>query len=66
MEKFARRVEADLGGGDVLVTSGASRSVARSDLNARRLEAVMRINYFSPIRLTLASFRESNGATAAS
>jgi NAD(P)-dependent dehydrogenase (short-subunit alcohol dehydrogenase family) len=55
IEKFARRVEDDLGGVDVLVNNaGIPKRRKVPDLTPEVVEAVMRINYFSPIRLTLA------------
>ena len=52
---FAARVEEELGGVDVLVNNAGipkRRHVTR--LTPDEVEAVMRINYFSPVRLTLA------------
>ncbi|MDQ1466001.1 MAG: hypothetical protein QOH10_416 [Actinomycetota bacterium] len=55
IESFARRVEDDLGGVDVLVNNaGIPKRRGVADLTPDVVEAVMRINYFSPIRLTLA------------
>src|SRR3990172_1323016 len=52
---FAAKVEQDMGGVDVLVNNAGipkRRHVTR--LSPDECEAVMRINYFSPVRLTLA------------
>jgi NAD(P)-dependent dehydrogenase (short-subunit alcohol dehydrogenase family) len=52
---FAATVEAELGGVDVLVNNAGipkRRHVTR--LDPETVESVMRINYFSPVRLTLA------------
>ena len=52
---FAAEVERDLGGVDVLVNNAGipkRRHVTR--LSPDEVESVMRINYFSPVRLTLA------------
>jgi NAD(P)-dependent dehydrogenase (short-subunit alcohol dehydrogenase family) len=55
IESFARRVEDDLGGVDVLVNNaGIPKRRRVGDLTPEVVEAVMQINYFSPIRLTLA------------
>jgi NAD(P)-dependent dehydrogenase (short-subunit alcohol dehydrogenase family) len=55
IEAFARRVEADLGGVDVLVNNaGIPKRRKVTDLTPDVVESVMRINYFSPVRLTLA------------
>jgi NAD(P)-dependent dehydrogenase (short-subunit alcohol dehydrogenase family) len=55
IEAFAKQVEADLGGVDVLVNNAGipkRRHVVRMD--PETVESVMAINYFSPVRLTLA------------
>jgi NAD(P)-dependent dehydrogenase (short-subunit alcohol dehydrogenase family) len=55
IEGFAKTVEQELGGLDVLVNNAGipkRRHVTR--LTPDECEAVMRINYFSPVRLTLA------------
>ncbi|MCJ7437835.1 MAG: SDR family oxidoreductase [Acidimicrobiia bacterium] len=52
---FATTVEAELGGVDILVNNAGipkRRHVTR--LDPETVESVMRINYFSPVRLTLA------------
>jgi NAD(P)-dependent dehydrogenase (short-subunit alcohol dehydrogenase family) len=52
---FAAGVEEDLGGVDILVNNAGipkRRHVTR--LSSNEVESVMRINYFSPVRLTLA------------
>jgi NAD(P)-dependent dehydrogenase (short-subunit alcohol dehydrogenase family) len=55
IESFARQVESDLGGVDVLVNNaGIPKRRRVPDLTPDVVESVMRINYFSPIRLTLA------------
>lgn len=52
---FARRAEADLGGVDVLVNNaGIPKRRHTKDLTGEVVEDVMRINFFSPVRLTLA------------
>jgi NAD(P)-dependent dehydrogenase (short-subunit alcohol dehydrogenase family) len=52
---FAASVSADLGGVDVLVNNaGIPKRRGVEDLDAATVEAVMSINYFSPVRLTLA------------
>jgi NAD(P)-dependent dehydrogenase (short-subunit alcohol dehydrogenase family) len=51
---FARRVSDELGGVDVLVNNaGIPKRRKVEALDADTVEAVMRINYFSPVRLTL-------------
>jgi NAD(P)-dependent dehydrogenase (short-subunit alcohol dehydrogenase family) len=55
LEPFARQVEAELGGVDVLVNNaGIPKRRGVLDLTPDVVEDVMAINYFSPIRLTLA------------
>lgn len=57
--KFARRVVDDLGGVDVLVNNaGIPKRRRVADLTPEVVEAVMAINYYSPIRLTLALLSE--------
>jgi short-subunit dehydrogenase len=56
---FAARVSDELGGIDVLVNNaGIPKRKRVFDLTPEVIEAVMRINYFSPIRLTLALLPE--------
>jgi short-subunit dehydrogenase len=56
---FAARVSEELGGIDVLVNNaGIPKRKRVFDLTPEVIEAVMRINYFSPIRLTLALLPE--------
>ena len=56
---FAARVSDALGGIDVLVNNaGIPKRKRVFDLTPEVIEAVMRINYFSPIRLTLALLPE--------
>ncbi len=58
LEAFARQVEADLNGVDVLVNNaGIPKRRRVVDLTPDVVERVMRINYFSPVRLTLALLR---------
>jgi NAD(P)-dependent dehydrogenase (short-subunit alcohol dehydrogenase family) len=55
LEPFARTVEEELGGVDVLVhNAGIPKRRRVTALSPAEIEAVMAINYFSPVRLTLA------------
>jgi NAD(P)-dependent dehydrogenase (short-subunit alcohol dehydrogenase family) len=55
VEGFARQVEDELGGVDVLVNNaGIPKRRRVTDLTPDVVETVMALNYFSPIRLTLA------------
>ena len=55
IEAFARRADEELGGIDVLVNNaGIPKRRRVQELTPEVVEAVMAINYFSPIRLTLA------------
>ena len=55
IESFARRVEDELGGVDVLVNNaGIPKRRRVTDLTPEVVDAVMRINYLSPVGLTLA------------
>ena len=55
LESFARTVEQELGGIDVLVhNAGIPKRRRVGALTPGEVEAVMAINYFSPVRLTLA------------
>src|SRR5690349_17718437 len=55
LERFAREVSDGLGGVDVLVNNaGIPKRRSIFDLTPQVVEDVMRINYLSPVRLTLA------------
>jgi NAD(P)-dependent dehydrogenase (short-subunit alcohol dehydrogenase family) len=55
LSEFAARVEQELGGVDVLVNNaGIPKRKPVFALTPEVVESVMRINYFSPVRLTLA------------
>src|SRR6516165_5505934 len=59
LDAFAARASKELGGIDVLVNNaGIPKRKPVFDLTPDIVEAVMRINYFSPIRLTLALLPE--------
>jgi NAD(P)-dependent dehydrogenase (short-subunit alcohol dehydrogenase family) len=59
IEAFAERARADLGGIDVLVNNaGIPKRRRVTELDPATVEAVMAINYFSPVRLTLALLSE--------
>jgi NAD(P)-dependent dehydrogenase (short-subunit alcohol dehydrogenase family) len=59
LESFASRARADLGGIDVLVNNaGIPKRRRVTELDPATVEAVMAINYFSPVRLTLALLPE--------
>jgi NAD(P)-dependent dehydrogenase (short-subunit alcohol dehydrogenase family) len=59
VEAFAHRASADLGGVDVLVNNaGIPKRRRVTELDPATVEAVMAINYFSPVRLTLALLPE--------
>jgi len=56
---FAQQASSDLGGVDVLVNNaGIPKRKPAQALSPEVVEAVMRINYFSPIRLTYALLDE--------
>ena len=53
--EFAARADAELGGIDVLVNNaGVPKRRRTTTMTADDVESVMAINYFSPVRLTLA------------
>src|SRR5690349_18112470 len=55
LDAFAARVDSELGGIDILVNNaGIPKRRRVQDLTPEVVESVMAINYFSPIRLTLA------------
>jgi NAD(P)-dependent dehydrogenase (short-subunit alcohol dehydrogenase family) len=55
IEAFARQADEELGGIDVLVNNaGIPKRRRVTELDPATVEAVMAINYFSPVRLTLA------------
>ncbi len=55
VEAFARRADAEMGGVDVLVNNaGAPKRRKVTDLTPAVVESIMALNYFSPVRLTLA------------
>jgi NAD(P)-dependent dehydrogenase (short-subunit alcohol dehydrogenase family) len=55
IEAFARRADDELGGVDVLVNNaGIPKRRRVTDLTPETVDAVMAINYLSPVRLTLA------------
>jgi NAD(P)-dependent dehydrogenase (short-subunit alcohol dehydrogenase family) len=59
LEAFARRASDELGGIDVLVNNaGIPKRKKVFDLTPEVVENVMRINYFSPVRLTFALLDE--------
>jgi NAD(P)-dependent dehydrogenase (short-subunit alcohol dehydrogenase family) len=66
IEGFANQVVSDLGGIDLLINNaGIPKRRWAWDLTPQVVEEVMAINYFSPVRLTLAllpALMESNGA----
>jgi len=55
VDAFARRADTELGGIDVLVNNaGAPKRRRVTDLTPAVVESIMALNYFSPVRLTLA------------
>ncbi len=55
IEAFARRAEEELGGVDILINNaGIPKRRSVLELDAGTVDAVMRINFLSPVRLTLA------------
>ncbi len=59
LDAFAKQASAELGGIDVLVNNaGIPKRKPVFDLNPDIVESTMRINYFSPVRLTFALLDE--------
>jgi short-subunit dehydrogenase len=59
LDAFAGRASADLGGVDVLVNNaGVPKRRLAAGLGPEDVEGVMAINYFSPVRLTIALLPE--------